>query len=224
MLPRIVLHNAVALDGRVDHLAPDLGLFYGLAARWHEDATLAGSDTLLAAPDGTVADGEAVPAAAPPAPGDARSLLVAPDSRGRLRCWRALLASGIWRAGVALCSLATPPGHLDYLRRSGVEAITAGEDHVDLVAALEALAARHGVGVVRVDSGGTLNGVLLRLGVVSEVSVLVHPALVGGLTPGSIFRAPDLGPDGAAIPLRLRQVESLAGDVVWLRYDVGAAS
>ena len=33
---------------------------------------------------------------------------------------------------------------------------------------------------VRVDSGGALNGALLRAGLVDEVSLLVHPRIVGG--------------------------------------------
>jgi 2,5-diamino-6-(ribosylamino)-4(3H)-pyrimidinone 5'-phosphate reductase len=46
MLPRVILHNAVSLDGRIDWLTPDVGLFYELASRWKEDATLASSNTI----------------------------------------------------------------------------------------------------------------------------------------------------------------------------------
>ncbi len=45
--PRVILHNAVSADGRVDWFPADIGLFYELAATWHEDATLAGSGTIL---------------------------------------------------------------------------------------------------------------------------------------------------------------------------------
>jgi len=47
MLPRIILHNEVSVDGRIDWITPDIGLFYEFASRWKEDATLAGSDTIL---------------------------------------------------------------------------------------------------------------------------------------------------------------------------------
>ena len=95
-----------------------------------------------------------------------------------------------------------------------------GEDHVDLRAALEELSARHGVKTVRMDSGGTLNGLMLRAGLVDEVSVLVNPCLVGGLSPRSLLRAPDLTSAEGVIALRLMHVEKLRGDVVWLRYEV----
>ena len=81
-------------------------------------------------------------------------------------------------------SRVSPIWHIDY--------ITAGEDHVDLCAAPEELNLRYGVKVVRVDAGGTLNGLLFRQGLVAEVSLLIYPSLVEGERQSSIFRAPDL--------------------------------
>jgi hypothetical protein len=49
MIPHVVMHCQVSVDGRIDWLPIDPGLFYESAARWKEDATLAGTDTLLAA-------------------------------------------------------------------------------------------------------------------------------------------------------------------------------
>jgi 2,5-diamino-6-(ribosylamino)-4(3H)-pyrimidinone 5'-phosphate reductase len=220
MLPRVIIHNMVSVDGRIDWFTPDVGLFYQLASLWKEDATLAGSNTVLAAE--WEETGEDEDALQPPArdPDDTRPLLVIPDSRGRVRNWHVLRKQPYWRDCVALCSRATDGAYLDYLRQRHIDFIVAGDDHVDLRAALEELNARYGVKVVRVDSGGTLNGVLLRAGLVDEVSLLVSPALVGGATPRSFFRAPDLtSPDGV-IPLRLTHLEKLHGDIVWLRYEV----
>jgi 2,5-diamino-6-(ribosylamino)-4(3H)-pyrimidinone 5'-phosphate reductase len=47
MLPRVVLHNETSVDGRLDWLTVDMGLYYGLAERWQADAMLSGSNTLL---------------------------------------------------------------------------------------------------------------------------------------------------------------------------------
>lgn len=220
MLPRVVLHNAVSVDGRIDGFTPDLGQFYELASRWKEDATLAGAGTILSAPEPPAEEDEAAFEPPPRDPGDTRPLLVVPDSRGSLRNWHQLRTWPYWRDVVALCSHSTPKSYLEYLRQRQVDCIVAGEDHVDLRAALEELNARYGVKLVRVDSGGTLNGVLLRAGLVDEVSVVVNPSLVGGTTPRSLFRAPDLTSPEGAIQLRLAHVERLEGDSVWLRYEV----
>jgi 2,5-diamino-6-(ribosylamino)-4(3H)-pyrimidinone 5'-phosphate reductase len=73
---------------------------------------------------------------------------------------------------------------------------------------------------VRVDSGGALSGALVRAGLVDEVSVLLEPVLVGGVTPRTFLRGPDpAAPDDVA-KLRLLNVEQFDDGLVWLRYGV----
>ncbi|GAI96418.1 unnamed protein product [marine sediment metagenome] len=219
-MPQVILHNAVSLDGRIDWITLDTGVFYGLASRWKEDATLAGSDTILNSPEDVPPEDDR--AFEPPQrdPGDTRPLLVIPDSRGRVRSWHFLRQQPYWRDVLALCSRATPKTYLDYLKERHIDCIVAGNDSVCLRAALEELNVRYGINVVRVDSGGMLNGVLLRESLVDEVSLLVYPSLVGGTTPRSIFRATDLTTSEGVIPLRLVHFEKLEGNVFWLRYHV----
>jgi 2,5-diamino-6-(ribosylamino)-4(3H)-pyrimidinone 5'-phosphate reductase len=224
MLPRVILHNSVSVDGRVDWFAPDIGLHYELASRWRVDVHLAGSDTILTADESMPPEDET--AFEPPQmePDDTRPLLAVPDSRGRVLTWYGLRQAPYWRGCVALCSLATPDEYLEYLQERHIESIVTGADHVDLPAALEELNARYGAETVLVDSGGTLNGVLLRDGLVDEISLLVHPCLVGGRTPGSFFRAPDLTSGEQVIRLRLTHLERVRDDIVWLRYAVSKRS
>ncbi|MBI2868241.1 MAG: RibD family protein [Chloroflexi bacterium] len=223
MLPYTVIHNAVSLDGRLDWFSPDIGLYYELASRWREDATLAGGDTLLKAYAAQpVPEAPARPVDPPPAKdGDCHPLLVAPDSRARLRnYWDLLRREPYWRDVVVLCSRRTPADYAAFLSARRIGCIVEGDDRVDLGKALERLNADYGVKRVRVDSGGTLNGVLLRAGLVNEVSVLVHPCLVGGVTPQSLFRAPDLTSAAGVINLKLTNLEKLKDGIVWLRYEV----
>lgn len=219
MLPRVIIHNAVSADGRIDWFEADLEAFYGLAGRWHEDCALVGSGTVLAAPESSKRDRKPlVPHVVDPS--DARPLLAIVDSRGRVRCWKTWLAMPYWRGGVAICSDSTPDEYLQYLAEVGVDCIVAGQDKADMRTALEELNERYGVRTVRVDSGGILNGVLLRAGLVTEVSILVHPALVGGTSQNSMFRAPDLASSEGVIPLTLVSAETIGDGLVWLRYKV----
>ncbi|KTG26388.1 dihydrofolate reductase family protein [Haloferax profundi] len=220
-MAHVVVHNAVSLDGRIEGFTADIGTFYELATTWNAGVHLVGSETLLA-------DEEAPPADAPEslAPFEVQNedcpLLVVPDSRGRIRNWRGLLESPFWSRGVALVSASTPDEYRTYLEDVGIEAIEAGDDRVDLPPALAALESAYDVGTVLVDSGGTLSGVLLRAGLVDEVSVLVHPRLVGGESARSFFRGPEPDPGLAeeGVALRRRGVESLDDGLVWLRYDI----
>jgi 2,5-diamino-6-(ribosylamino)-4(3H)-pyrimidinone 5'-phosphate reductase len=220
MYPRVILHNMVSVDGRVDGFEADTGLFYELAGQWQADAMLAGSDTMLAAYEGVTAD-EGVGLDAPEEePGGGRALLVVPDSRGRLRHWCRMKSEPWWRDVMALCSRTTPRAYLEYLRERDVDYVVAGEDHVDFRVALAELSARYGIETVQVDSGGTLNGVLLRAGLVDEVSVIVSPSLVGGTDARSIYRAPELTSPEGVIRLKLVHVDRVRGGSVWLRYEV----
>jgi 2,5-diamino-6-(ribosylamino)-4(3H)-pyrimidinone 5'-phosphate reductase len=222
MLPRVILHNGASVDGRMDWYTGDVGLYYELAARWQADAILTGSNTVLAAYAAHDMPEEDAAAYEPPETrlDDPRALLVIVDSRGRVRNWQRVRKEPYFRDAIALCSHATPKTYLSYLQERQVAYILAGDDRVDLRLALEELKARYQVKAVRVDSGGMLNGALLRAGLVDEVSVIVDACLVGGTTPRSIFTAPDLTSSEGAIPLKLIQVEKVKGDSVWLCYEV----
>ena len=218
MKPKVILHNAVSLDGRVTGFSVDLGLYYGLVPRWNEDATLVGSGTILSAPADDSGAGEKPAGETAGTGADRRPLLVVPDSRGRIADWEPLRRTPYWRDVVVLVSKATPRDYVAGLERRGLNVIEAGEGRVDLRAALEELNARFGVSVVRVDSGGTLNGVLLRAGLVDEISVLLHPCLAGEAGPAVFFRDP--GPAAAPVGLTLTHRQDMDGGVVWLIYSV----
>jgi 2,5-diamino-6-(ribosylamino)-4(3H)-pyrimidinone 5'-phosphate reductase len=128
MLPRLIVHNAVSLDSRIEGFPADVGLYYELAERWKVDAHLAGCDTMLQMESEIPDVDDCV--IQPPSPvdsNDSRPLLVVPDSRGRLRRWRGIRQMPYWRGAVALCSRSTPqdlggpkgpiPLHLTHLER-----------------------------------------------------------------------------------------------------------
>jgi 2,5-diamino-6-(ribosylamino)-4(3H)-pyrimidinone 5'-phosphate reductase len=208
--PRVIVHSAVSLDGRIEGFDPEVAAYYELIPTWDEDVTLCGSETILAATPEPDPPGAAP--AADPDPSNGRPLLAVIDSRGRVRSWGSLIAAGHWRAGLAVCSATTPPEHLQYLGRHKIEALIAGDDRVDLRATLVALADR-GAETVRIDAGPTLNGLALRAGVVDELSLLVHPVLAGG---GRSF----VDRLDAGVSLRLAASEERAGGLLWLRYAV----
>jgi len=215
----VIVYNGISVDGRIDWGGPSAEQYHGLIGVWHEDATLAGSRTMVSA--GTPADAaDLTLPPVEPSPGDERSILAVVDSGGAVRTWGALRALPYWKGFVSFCTQSTPPEHLAYLERVGVRAIVVGQERVDLARALEILASEFGARVVRVDSGGTLNGALLRAGLVDEVSVLVHPSLVGGESPRTMYRAPDLTSAEGVIPLRLIHLETLPDQALWLRYEV----
>ncbi len=220
MIPHIIIHMGISLDGRIDRGFSPNSPYYDLISSFHADLDLSGTGTMLAAPvpeDPQAEYGEVYEkwASMP-----ARPKLAIVDSRGLIRNWHLIQKQAWWSGYVALCSEATPHEHLNYLRDHGVDYIVAGNDKVDLRRALEELNTRYGVKIVRTDCGGILNGVLLRAGLVSEVSAIINPALVGGTSPRTMFVAPDLPSEEGVIQLELLDVQRMNEQFVWLRYQV----
>jgi 2,5-diamino-6-(ribosylamino)-4(3H)-pyrimidinone 5'-phosphate reductase len=205
--PKVIVHVAISLDARIDGFEPDVGTYYDLIGTWNEDTTLCGSGTILTAQPEP--DREDASPPEPPDPGDTRPLLAVIDSRGRVRSWSKLLAAEHWRGGLALCSGATPERHLDYLRSHNIEYELHGSDHVDLQGVIESLAKR-GAKTIRIDAGPTLNGLALRSGVVNELSLLVHPLIVGD---GRSFA------EGLDAPIEMTELSrEQRGELLWHRY------
>lgn len=221
--PRVIIHNLMSLDGRLDGFPADVGLYYELASRLPHQAILTGSGTMLAAAAGQGIDlsGEDPLPAAPPAPpasGDERPLLVLVDGRGRLTRFAWLRDQPFWRELLVLCTAAVPADHLARLRRHHVDHLVLGQDRVDLAAGLHALADQYRVDAVRVDAGGGLNAALLAAGLADEISVVLAPYLAADAAGQPLRLLAAAGPSAAG--LELTAVERLQRGHVWLRYAV----
>jgi 2,5-diamino-6-(ribosylamino)-4(3H)-pyrimidinone 5'-phosphate reductase len=203
--PHVVVHVAVSLDGATSGFDPDVERFYELARVWREDVTLVGADTILAQEEALAA----VPLPGPAADGP---LLAVVDGRARVREWEALRDCGSWSGVLALRAGETPCGD----GFSPARQLITGTSRVDLAAVLGALAKREGAELVRVDSGGSLIGALLRDGLVDEVSLLVHPYLAGAAGE----RAWHGGAPLRALDLERIAAEPLDGGLTWLHYRV----
>jgi 2,5-diamino-6-(ribosylamino)-4(3H)-pyrimidinone 5'-phosphate reductase len=221
LLPWVILHNEVSVDGRLTGFDVHMGLYYELAQRFVEDATLAGADTILSAPDEVEEEtAEDMEAFARDPEEESRPYLVIPDSRGRVRIWHMLRRWPYWGRFIALVSDTTPVEYLEYLGERNIDHVREGEDHVDLRRALEVLRERYDIRVVRMDSGGTLNGHLLKEGLVDEVSILLNASLVGVEGATSFFKAPRGWSPEDLVSMRLTHSEEMDDETVWLRYDV----
>lgn len=153
-----------------------------------------------------------------------RGWFIAVDGQGRIR-WQVKEgdvygeAYAGWYA-LALAAHHTPVEYLAYLRREQIPYLVAGEERVDLEAALVKLRERLGVECVLSTAGGRLNGALLHAGLVDEVNVVVLPALVGGRETPALFDAPPLQAGEEPVHLALLSAQVEAGGRIWLRYRV----
>lgn len=220
MLPYVIIHNALSVDGRMDWITPDLGQFYQIAASFKEDATLVGSETLLDVKEEIPEEDNSVFEAFEIKPDDTRPILVVPDTKGKIRTWHFWKKQPYWKKIIVLCSSSTPEEYQEFLKKRHIEYIITGETKANMREVLEKLNTGYGVQVIRVDSGGTLNGVLIKEGLVNEVSILLEPCMVGGTSPKSLYIAPDLTSQENIIKLKLKHFEKFPNNVIWLRYTI----
>ncbi len=211
MLPKVILHIESSLDGRIDWLKFDNFVYYRIIKDWDVDGMISGSNTMLAA---EMSDDTGIAKLSD-------QYLVVVDSKGKINNWDIIKRQAYWNdQPIVLCSEKTPKRYLRYLSDLQIHTIIHGKDQVDLTASLEAIQEKFGINVLRVDSGGILSGVLLRQGLIDEVSVVVSPQLTGGLTPKSIFVASDLTSFDDVIDLELLNYEVIDQNYVHMYYRV----
>lgn len=220
MLPYVILHMGISVDGRIDWGLGSDNPYYELVGQLGADTDISGSNTILSAQFPAEPEKAFGPLYQEWIQKSSRPIHAIVDSMGRIKNWEIIRKQPWWRECISLCSLQTPAGHLAYLEEIGIKTIIAGKQNVDLRRALEQLSSEFGSKKVRVDSGGILNGVFLRENLTDEVSVVISPSLVGGLSPKTMFVAEDLESEEGVIPLTLMHLEKIRDRYVWLRYRV----
>ena len=222
MLPKVIIFDNISLDGRIDGFNIDTELYYQLASEWSLDAVLMSSKTLLKRfhlEKGDINE-EMAHKFSQTNETDNPPLLVVPDSRGMIRNWNKILENPIFKDILVLCSRSTPQEYLDFLEERYIKYMVIGYDKVNLGTALEELNLQFGVKNLRVEGGGRLNGALLRDDLVDEVCVLIYPNLVGGISPDTIYTAPDLPSKEGVLDLKLLKMKKLKNEIIMLHYRI----
>lgn len=80
---------------------------------------------------------------------------------------------------IVLISEATPPGYIRHLNERNYNYVIAGKEKVDIKMALELLKKRFGIVKILTDTGRVLGNLLLNIGLVSQISLIVHPLIIG---------------------------------------------
>ena len=189
-------------------------LHYQIAGKYNADAHLIGSNTVKVGAElygGTVPP-EQMRDFTKPERSESLPYWVIPDTTGILKgllhtCRRFEFCRDV----IVLVSEETPKEYVRHLEERNYDYHIIGKKHVDLERALSFLSEKYGIKTILADTGRVLGNLLLNHGFVNEISLLIHPVIVG-TTSYNMFS------DVNNMKLKLRQSEMLEKNYVWLVY------
>lgn len=216
MIPKVVLHNSISLDGSLLGFDVDMETHYGIAGKFGAKAVLAGSNTALkgfeifgAPPPEEEADLKR------PVGREHLPFIAIPDSTGKLRgMLHGIRRAEYFRDVIVLISRSTPDEYISYMKERDYIHHELGDVKVDMEKTLNLLHDQYGADTVFVDTGSIMGNLLLEKGLVSELSLLVHPVIVGR-TGYQMF-----GPAVAARKMELVRNENVGKGLVWTLYSL----
>jgi 2,5-diamino-6-(ribosylamino)-4(3H)-pyrimidinone 5'-phosphate reductase len=217
MPPKIILHNSVSLDGSFVNFEPHMGLHYQIAGQYKPEAHLIGSNTITKGIElyGTGIPDEEETDFEKPSREKGLPHWVVVDTKGSCKgllhtCRRFEFCKDV----IVMISEETPQDYIDYMEKRNYDFHKIGRSHVDLKKSLELLEEEYGIKTVLADTGRILGNLLLAQGLVSEISLLVHPVITGKKGQNLFSRI--------EIPLKLELLkkEILEENYLWLVYQV----
>ncbi|MDD3985766.1 MAG: RibD family protein [Methanobacterium sp.] len=217
MLPKVIIYNTISLDGALNFFNYNSKYYYEIASKLDIDAVLMGSNTLLKeinSETGELYNWKNLGYEIEPI-----SLLVVPDSEGKIRIWSKVLEIPFVNDILVLCSRSTPQEYMNFLDELDIKYMIIGYGQVNFNIALEELNIQFGIKSLRVNSGGTLNGILLQDDLADELCILLNP-VIGGTSTNPIYTTSNLENPGKAIDLKLIKVEQLKNEIIFLQYRV----
>jgi 2,5-diamino-6-(ribosylamino)-4(3H)-pyrimidinone 5'-phosphate reductase len=222
MLPKIIIHNVISLNGCLTGFEPNLERYYQIAGSYKHDVVLVGSNTAKAGFDMFLKEIPTEKKSDFVKPDNTEKnqapLWVVPDSRGILQnLLHVLRQSEYCKDVIVLVSKNTPESYIKYLEKRNYDYIKIGVNHVDYKSALEILYNDYNVRDIRSDSGGTLNSILLEQGLVDKISLLISPVIVGK---GDNYLFGGLNPEKYNSNLKLIKNEIFEDNSILLVYKV----
>jgi 2,5-diamino-6-(ribosylamino)-4(3H)-pyrimidinone 5'-phosphate reductase len=216
-ISEVIIHNSISLDGSLTNFQPRMGLHYAIARNYQPDIHLIGSNTVQV---GVTLYGNTLPQEEEK---DFHRLdrdhrlpyWMIPDTRGLLKgilhtCRRFEFCKDV----IILVSETTPKEYVDYLAERNYAYHVVGRDHVDLKEMFRLFSEIYRVKKTLADTGRILSNLLLESGLVSEISLLVHPVIVGESS-YNIF-----GNIRKNINLKLEKKEIIEKKYIWLVYKI----
>lgn len=214
---KVIMHNSISMDGSLLGFEIDMKIHYQIAGKYKADIHLIGSNTAKAGMEMFCPQipKEEKKDFVKPERNKNLPLWVIPDTTGKLKgLLHVLRRFDLCKDIVILASRTTPGKYLNYLKERNYAYYIIGESHVDYVQAFKMLAKEYSAKTILTDTGKILNCILLNNGLVDEISLLIHPGIVGKKQYTLLSEVHDNK------MLHLITNEVMGGNKMWLVYKV----
>jgi riboflavin biosynthesis pyrimidine reductase len=112
--------------------------------------------------------------------------------------------------------------YINYLRQRKISYIFAGKSEINFASAFKQLASLFPIKIIMLEGGGLINGSILQAGLIDELSLLLLPIADATADTPTVFELPDQkGNKKFSSQLRLKEIQKLKHQVLWLRYKAG---
>ena len=229
--PKIICHILQSVDGNIDGdffsipvLRPAFQAFARIREEYACDAVISGAVTASEIYANSLADDlPEVPEACPRTDWQAAKAgkyAVIVDGEGKIH----------WQSGmverrddkmhvITILQENISNAYIAHLRQAGVSYVFAGKDSQDLPLAVRKLKEQFGIEKMLLSGGGIVDWAFLQAGLIDEISLVIPPVIDGGTGLASAFDDSAFAVNHRPKSLELIDVQRLAGDCIWLRYQ-----
>ena len=215
MLPKVIIHNSISIDGSLTNFEPNMQLHYQLAGSFKANMHLIGSNTARTGIDMFM---ETIPREKEEdfrKPDKEGMLWAIPDSTGKLKgLLHVLRQSEYCKDVVVFVSKETPVDYISYLKERNYDYHIIGKNKCDIKGVLELLNEKYEVKTLLIDTGCILGNILLEQRLVSQISLLVHPIIVGKRSYNMFSNIKD------CLKVNLIKKVLLEKNFIWLVYEL----
>ncbi|MDD3656734.1 MAG: dihydrofolate reductase family protein [Atribacterota bacterium] len=203
----------MSLDARIDWIKNPQELqeiYYGIVIQSQYDGIICGSTTIL---DATYDENNTEKYS--------HQQLIVIDSKGKIKNWPIIKKQAWWNdKPIVFCSKETKTDYLNKLEEEDINYIVTGEHRVKLKDSLLIVEKKYGIQTLRIDSGGSLLGHMLREQLVDNIVTIIVPQMTGGMSPKNIFVANDLDNIDGVISLKLKDCKVIKKQYVVIKHEV----
>ncbi len=181
MRPYIIIHNSISIDGSLTNFDVNMELHYQIAGNYKPDSHLIGSNTIKKGIDlyGKISPEKKIDFKKPIRDKNLPYWVII-DSTGKLKgLLHEVRKFEFCKDVIILLSKTTPVEYIKYLDERDYNYYITGEKKINLKKSFEYLFNKYKSKKILVDTGRILGNILINQGFVNEISLLIHPAIVG---------------------------------------------